>query len=93
MRACRHGGEGQIYGKLRSQGIAGGVLPKCAGRQEDTREKRVMHMHLGCELMRMASQGLQRPVTNQGSWPPQSVKIDQRPDKKFRQGFMGAPAA
>ena len=52
-----------------------------------------MHMHLGCELMRMASKGLQRPVTNQGSWPPQSVKIDQRSDKKFRQGFMGAPAA
>lgn len=40
-------------------------------------------------LMRMASKGLQRPVTNQGSWPPQSVKTDQQPDRKFRQGFMG----
>ena len=24
---------------------------------------------------------------------PQSIEIDQRPDKKFRQGFTGAPAA
>ena len=24
---------------------------------------------------------------------PQRVKIDKRPDKKFRQGFTGAPAA
>ena len=29
---------------------------------------------------------------DQGSWPPQSIEIDQRPDKKFRQGFIGAPA-
>ena len=32
-------------------------------------------------------------VTDQGSGPPQAIEIDQRPDKKFRQGFTGAPAA
>ena len=24
---------------------------------------------------------------------PQSIEIDKKPDKKFRQGFIGAPAA
>ena len=32
-------------------------------------------------------------VTDQDSWPPWSIEIDQRPDKKFRQGFLGVPAA
>ena len=31
-------------------------------------------------------------VTDQGSWPPESIEIDKRPDKKFRQGFIGVPA-
>ena len=31
-------------------------------------------------------------VTDQGSWPPKLVEIDYRPDKKFRQGSIGAPA-
>ena len=30
-------------------------------------------------------------VTDQGSWPPESIEIDKRPDKKFRQGFIGVP--
>ena len=28
-------------------------------------------------------------VINLGSWMLSSVEIDKRPDKKFRQGFMG----
>ena len=32
-------------------------------------------------------------VTDPGSWPLQSIEIDQRPDKIFSQGFIGAPAA
>lgn len=33
-----------------------------------------------------------RSDTGQGSWSPQSIKISQKPDKKFRQGFLaGAP--
>ena len=32
-------------------------------------------------------------VTDQGPWLFQSIEIDQRPDKKLRQGFTGAPAA
>ena len=32
-------------------------------------------------------------VTNQSCWPPPSIKIDQRPDWKFRKGLIGAPAA
>ena len=32
-------------------------------------------------------------VTIQGSWLPLSIEIDKRPDKKFRQVFIGAPAA
>ena len=31
--------------------------------------------------------------TDLGSWPPWSVDIDQRPDRKFWRGFVGAPAA
>ena len=30
-------------------------------------------------------------VTDQGSWPP-STETGQRPDRKFRPGFTGAPA-
>ena len=33
------------------------------------------------------------PVTSQGSWLPQSIEIDWRPDKKFRHGSTAAPAA
>ena len=32
-------------------------------------------------------------VINHGSWPPYSIEVDKRPEKKFRQGFTGAPAA
>ena len=32
-------------------------------------------------------------VTDRGPWLFQSIEIDQRPDKKLRQGFTGAPAA
>ena len=31
--------------------------------------------------------------TDQGSWFPQAIEIDERPHKKFRPGFTGAPAA
>lgn len=31
-------------------------------------------------------------VTCQGSWPPLSIDIYKRPNKKLRQGFIGAPA-
>ena len=32
-------------------------------------------------------------VTDQGSWPPESIEIDTRLDRKFQQAFIGAPAA
>ena len=32
-------------------------------------------------------------VTNLGSWTLQAIEIDKRPDKKFRQGFIGTGAA
>ena len=32
-------------------------------------------------------------VTSQGSWPPESMEIDWRPDKQSIQGFAGVPAA
>ena len=32
-------------------------------------------------------------VTDQGPGLFQSIAIDQRPDKKLRQGFIGGPAA
>ena len=32
-------------------------------------------------------------VTNQGSWPAESIGIDYRPDKHSSQGFVGVPAA
>lgn len=31
--------------------------------------------------------------TDLGSWTLQSTEIDKRPDKKFRQGFIGIHAA
>ena len=31
-------------------------------------------------------------VTNQDSWLPRSIEIDQKPGRKFRQRFTGAPA-
>ena len=32
-------------------------------------------------------------VTDQGSWPPWSIEIDQRPDNKFRRDFIAVPSA
>ena len=33
--------------------------------------------------------GATKSVTGQGSWPPESIEIEKRPDKKFRQGLLG----
>ena len=32
-------------------------------------------------------------ATHRGSWKPKSVDIDKRPDRKFRQDFIGALGA
>ena len=32
-------------------------------------------------------------VPHQSSWNPKSIDIDKRPDRKFRQGFIGALGA
>ena len=32
-------------------------------------------------------------ATHRGSWKPKSIDIDKRPDRKFRQGFIGALSA
>ena len=30
-------------------------------------------------------------ITDHSSWPPKLIEITKRPDKKFRQGFIGTP--
>ena len=88
-KPAEHGVERQICGKLRSQRNAGGMLHKCAGLQGEKSHAYAPGLWVDEDGFKRAS----GPVTNQGFWPPQSIKIDQRPDKKFRQGFMGTPAA
>ena len=47
---------------------------------------------LGTQAESVTQEVRGQSVTDQGSGLPQSIEIDWRPDKKFRQGFTGAPA-
>lgn len=64
------------------------VIPYSEERQETSPTQELSKRQSGCHERKNSI-----TVTDQGSWPPPSIEIDQRPEKKFGQSFTGGNTA